>query len=558
MKKITALLIALALILGLCACSATATWQEQYDLGVRYLSEGNYREAIIAFNAAIEIDPKRADAYLGLADVYEAQGDTERARQVLADALAVVSDPSAIQSRLDSLGESASPGPTPGTGTEPTSAPAPGTTPTPVPGATPVPSAGGSQTANTPNVTITATGIRADNVGNYDGYGRLKINSDWSGYFDENWNEHEDRVTHAQYALIDRNGSFVLPYQEDTVGGYYTGDAQLYYSDGIFSLSLSRPYSNGGIPRYFNLDGTPAFILEETETEYTDENGWDWHIRTSYLGGPMRDGYAVVIQKIYSSWSAGMAGGADGIGDNRTLIIDRNGAITCELPQKFNESFGWGEPGFSTEMSLGWCGEGLFAFFESSYDDETWTYTLEGKGYMDPTGKTVIDLEGRGFRNLGPFTNGLAWVLGEGGKYGYIDKTGALVIPCIYEDVGYFNDGFAYVQMDGKWGYIDKTGALVIPCIYENIGVFSGDGLAYVQVDGKWGYIDKTGKTVIPFEYDSAYGAGDGLAAVVKDGKCGFVDYSNNIVVPLEYDDVSSFVDGVAYGIKDGFVYIIS
>lgn len=44
MKKITALLTALALVLGLCACtqSATATWQEQYDLGVRYLSEGNY------------------------------------------------------------------------------------------------------------------------------------------------------------------------------------------------------------------------------------------------------------------------------------------------------------------------------------------------------------------------------------------------------------------------------------------------------------------------------------------------------------------------------------
>lgn len=32
----------------------TLTWQEQYDLGLRYLSEGNYEEAIIAFTAAIE------------------------------------------------------------------------------------------------------------------------------------------------------------------------------------------------------------------------------------------------------------------------------------------------------------------------------------------------------------------------------------------------------------------------------------------------------------------------------------------------------------------------
>ena len=41
------------------------TWQEQYDLGVRYLAEGNYEEAIIAFTAAIEIDPNRVEAYMG-------------------------------------------------------------------------------------------------------------------------------------------------------------------------------------------------------------------------------------------------------------------------------------------------------------------------------------------------------------------------------------------------------------------------------------------------------------------------------------------------------------
>lgn len=44
------------------------TWQEQYDLGVQYLSEGNYTETIIAFTAAIEIDPKQAPAYVGRGD----------------------------------------------------------------------------------------------------------------------------------------------------------------------------------------------------------------------------------------------------------------------------------------------------------------------------------------------------------------------------------------------------------------------------------------------------------------------------------------------------------
>lgn len=54
-----------------------STWQEQYDLGMRYLTEGKYEEAIIAFTAAIEIDPKRAPAFLGRGQAYVLSGETE-------------------------------------------------------------------------------------------------------------------------------------------------------------------------------------------------------------------------------------------------------------------------------------------------------------------------------------------------------------------------------------------------------------------------------------------------------------------------------------------------
>lgn len=68
----------LCVILLLTACGAKEpTWQEQYDLGVRYLSEGNYEEAIIAFTAAIEISPNRAEAYVGRGDAYIKSSETE-------------------------------------------------------------------------------------------------------------------------------------------------------------------------------------------------------------------------------------------------------------------------------------------------------------------------------------------------------------------------------------------------------------------------------------------------------------------------------------------------
>ena len=83
-KKICGILMVfLLIVLTACGQSVEETWLEQYDLGVRYLSEGNYEEAIIAFTAAIEIEPKRAEAYLGLADAYIGSGDYEKAAEIL-------------------------------------------------------------------------------------------------------------------------------------------------------------------------------------------------------------------------------------------------------------------------------------------------------------------------------------------------------------------------------------------------------------------------------------------------------------------------------------------
>ena len=87
-KKAKGLLGILILILmvGACGKSTAEKWQEQYDLGMKYLDEQNYEEAIVAFTEAIEINPKRADAYLGRGDAYILSGETEEnLTQALAD-----------------------------------------------------------------------------------------------------------------------------------------------------------------------------------------------------------------------------------------------------------------------------------------------------------------------------------------------------------------------------------------------------------------------------------------------------------------------------------------
>ena len=85
--------------LFLTACggqSNQTSWQEQYDLGVRYLSEGNYEEAIIAFTAAIEIDPKRVETYESLANAYIATGDEDAALAILEEGYEITQDVSLL------------------------------------------------------------------------------------------------------------------------------------------------------------------------------------------------------------------------------------------------------------------------------------------------------------------------------------------------------------------------------------------------------------------------------------------------------------------------------
>ena len=68
----------LALCLGVCLLigkNAGNTWQEQYDLGIRYIESGDYAQAVLAFTAAIEIDPSRPEAYLQISDALLAQDD---------------------------------------------------------------------------------------------------------------------------------------------------------------------------------------------------------------------------------------------------------------------------------------------------------------------------------------------------------------------------------------------------------------------------------------------------------------------------------------------------
>lgn len=81
MDKKKGIIIAISAILLVAICvtigisGVLSPYQRQIRLGYKLLEQGNYEEAILAFDKAIEIDVKRAKAYIGKADVYVTRCD---------------------------------------------------------------------------------------------------------------------------------------------------------------------------------------------------------------------------------------------------------------------------------------------------------------------------------------------------------------------------------------------------------------------------------------------------------------------------------------------------
>ena len=122
-----------------------------------------------------------------------------------------------------------------------------------------------------------------------------------------------------------------------------------------------------------------------------------------------------------------------------------------------------------------------------------------------------------------------------------------------YDHVYDFSDGLARIRHNGKYGYIDKSGRVVIQPQFFYADDFS-DGLARISKNGKWGYIDKNGKIVINPQFEVAYDFSDGLARIKFNinEKYGYIDKSGKIVIQPQFDNASDFSNGIAMITQNG------
>lgn len=167
-------------------------------------------------------------------------------------------------------------------------------------------------------------------------------------------------------------------------------------------------------------------------------------------------------------------------------------------------------------------------------------------------------------------------------KWGFIDKSGKMVIPAKFDDVTRdqysgctlrhkpfrnFSEGMCGVRVGEKWGYIDEDGAFVVPLKYDNAGNFS-EGLACVRLGTKYGYIDKTGKEIIPLIFDfpahvasaansnpdwdmtqvliEPFEFSEGLAVAVTGEAAGYIDKTGSFAIQQNFSRAEPFFEGYA------------
>ena len=190
------------------------------------------------------------------------------------------------------------------------------------------------------------------------------------------------------------------------------------------------------------------------------------------------------------------------------------------------------------------------------------------------------------------FQEGLGKVC-EGGKYGFVNLEGEIVIPYKYENVGEFNNGLAKAKKADSWGFIDIIGQPISDFIYYDAKDFKyGHAIVAIQKyneKGEYllkGVINNNGKEVIPCQYSdiilypnyiivksqNKYGAfnysglqiaqcvyenfihslSDNYLIVSYNKKNGLIDLKGGIILPYEYEEIRSESSGLFIVKKDG------
>lgn len=304
----------------------------------------------------------------------------------------------------------------------------------------------------------------------------------------------------GRWGLIDESGQVVLAPRPC--------DMMLAVDDGCSTFSVDGKFGF--------TDGRGRTILEPTYSYMT------WHSEgLAVAATPSGDGYVdragvMAIAPRFQEATVFDGGLAKVKVDGRWGLIDKSGAFvhppSYDKLGKLVDGACWAVGGgrCSVINAAGVLGDAVFDEIRQVDQDGVWP-VRRGKewGFLHPDGRVT----GMGWEGALSFGGGRARVA-RGGKWGFVDLAGAIVVEPRYLDAYGFTDGRAAVKTGDGWTFIDDRGRELGVRGLARPHVFSGDRCA-VFVDDAWGYIDREGAMVVPPQFAVAGRFAEGLAATM-------------------------------------------
>lgn len=149
----------------------------------------------------------------------------------------------------------------------------------------------------------------------------------------------------------------------------------------------------------------------------------------------------------------------------------------------------------------------------------------------------------------------------QNGRFGYINRSGEIVLEAKYLDADLFYEGLAAVEdpITRSYGFIDTKGIYIVPPLYHKVGRFL-DGSAPVKKNNTskghapWGLINKRGDILIDSIYrkfPSYEHYSDGVFNIPnhyynsKTPYCHAINTKGDTILENKFNDIGEFVNGI-------------
>lgn len=151
------------------------------------------------------------------------------------------------------------------------------------------------------------------------------------------------------------------------------------------------------------------------------------------------------------------------------------------------------------------------------------------------------------------FVDGIQTTRGHDGLFGFRLADGTEIVPPTYKYVDRFHNGYCRVYLDeGQCGMIDRSGAIVVPPIYDGME-YPSEGRIAVFRSMRVGYCDLYGREVIPATFSQGASFSCGRAAVqLTDGRCAYIDTLGRQLFGRTFGNVRPFHNGYAAVLDSG------